>query len=166
MSDERHDDRRIIELLLDIDRRQILLEHNVGFLTQQVNNANLRLIKIESIISAATGGTIYQIKGGRKMAITGTPVGGKSSFQVTWNGAMAPGTPETWSVDDPNVTLSPETDPTIVDAADSATDTATLYNITVTANNSAGQPVTATAQVPLIPPPPTPATGGTINQIS
>ena len=81
---------------------------------------------------------------------------------------MAPGTPETWSVDDPNVTLSPDTsgDPTIVDAADAATDTATLYNVTVTANNSAGTAVTATAQVPLIPPPPTPATGGTINQLS
>ena len=102
------------------------------------------------------------------MAITGTPVGGSSSFQVTWNGAMAPGTPDVWSVDDPNVTLSPDTsgDPTIIDAADSSTDTATLYNLTVTATNSAGQPVTATAQVPLIPPPPTPASGGTINQVS
>jgi len=163
------DERRIIELLLDIICRERTIEANVGFLTAQINNANIRLAKIESILeqeSPATGGTIFQIKGGRKMAITGTPVGGKSSFQVTWNGAMAPGTPETWSVDDPNVTLSPETDPTIVDAADSATDTATVYNITVTANNSAGQPVTATAQVPLIPPPPTPATGGTINQLT
>jgi hypothetical protein len=124
------------------------------------------LVDVYNIVRRATGGTIFQIRGGQRMAITGTPVGGKSSFQVTWNGAMAPGTPETWSVDDPNVTLSPETDPTIVDAADSATDTATIYNLTVVANNSAGQPVTATAAVPLIAPPPTPATGGTINQLS
>lgn len=143
------------------DEKEILREilHDV--------RANYQLLNdVYNIVRRATGGTILQIKGGRAMSITGTPVGGKSSFQVTWNGAMAPNTPETWTVDDPNVTLAPETDPTIVDAADSATDTATVYNLTVVANNSAGQPVTATAAVPLIPPPPTPATGGTINQLS
>ena len=135
----------------------------------QLCRANYELLgDIYEIVRRATGGQILQVIGGRAMAITGTQVGGKSSFQVTWNGAMAPGTPDTWTVDDPNVTLSPDAsgDPTIIDAADASTDTATVYNLTVTANNSAGQLVTATAQVPLIPLPPTPATGGTINQLS
>ena len=161
---------------MDYERGVIAFLHDIRTELQILNQAVRNLVLtgqailsiLKSVPIPATGGTIFQIKGGQKMAITGTPVGGSSSFQVTWNGAMAPGTPENWAVDDPNVTLSPDSsgDPTIVDATDAATDTAAIYNLTVTANNSAGSSVMATAQVQLIPPPPTPATGGTINQLT
>jgi len=47
------EERRIIELLLDIICRERTIEANVGFLTEQINNANIRLIKIESILRPA-----------------------------------------------------------------------------------------------------------------
>jgi hypothetical protein len=115
---------------------------------------------------AATGGQIFQLTGDSKMAITGTKVGGSSVFQVVWNGGMTPGAAVTWKADDPGISFVPgSTDPTgnTVTATDVAADTLTSYNLTVSGTASDGTAVTATAAVPLLT---TPATGGTINQLS
>jgi len=99
------------------------------------------------------------------MPITGTKVGGTSTFQVVWNGGMTPGAAVVWTSSDPGLTLV--TDPTdttgnTVDATDAVADTLTSYTLTAAGTASDGTAVTATATVPLLT---TPATGGVINQL-
>jgi len=98
--------------------------------------------------------------------ITGTKVGGTSTFQVVWNGGMTPGGAVTWTADDPGVTILPvPTDPTgnSVTVTDAVADTLTQYVLTVTGTASDGTKVSATATVPLLT---APATGGVISQLS
>lgn len=116
--------------------------------------------------AAATGGTIFQL-GEKDMAITGTKVGGTSKFQVVWNGGMTPGAPVVWTSNDPGIAITADpADPTgnTVNAVDAVADTNTSYTLDVAGTASDGSAVKATtATVPVLA---TPATGGTINQLS
>jgi hypothetical protein len=115
--------------------------------------------------SPARGGTIFQI-GEANMAITGTKVGGTSTFVVVWNGGMTPGAPIVWTSSDPGNTLTPvASDPTgnTIQVVDAAADALTSYTLTATGTASDGTTVTATATVPLLT---APATGGVISQLS
>jgi hypothetical protein len=118
------------------------------------------------VVQPATAFRFEQIIGGNKMAITGTVPGATSTFTGTPNGALQPGNIPTWTVDDPNVTLTPGADGLSVSAATLATDTATSYNLTQSGVNSAGIAISTTVNVPFLPAPPAPATGFNINQTS
>jgi hypothetical protein len=121
-------------------------------------------LKTAFAVPAATGGKIIQL-GEKDMAITGTKVGGTSTFQVVWNGGMKPGAAVVWTSNDPGNTLTTDpTDPTgnTVDVVDAAADALTSYTLTAAGTASDGTAVTATATVPLLT---TPATSGVINQL-
>jgi hypothetical protein len=160
--------REILDRLRSVEDRVVSVEQNVLVGNQEVFNNALYLEAILGILrgtSPATSGTIRQL-GGTMAGITGTAVGGTSTFQVTWNGAMTAGAPVTWTSSDSSITLTPvSTDPTgnTVQAVDAAGDTNPSYTLTVTGTASNGTTVTATASVPLLA---APATGGTIQQLS
>jgi len=157
-------DYEIIQLLVD-------LRTELQILNQQVRNGVLTdeaiLAILKSANAPATKFTIVQSQSGGTMAgITGTQVGGTSTFQAVPNGALQAGAPVVWSSSDPAITLTPvATDPTglTVQAVDTTGDTNASYTLTVTGTSSNGSSITGTAQVPLLP---TPATAFTINQLS
>jgi hypothetical protein len=123
---------------------------------------------------AATAGQIFQI--GENMGtpapgtITGTPLGGTSTFGIVFNGALQAGSVPQWSVTDPLISITPSADGMSVAVAAGAGDTNPSYVLTNTALSSDGvTTITTTATVPLLPavtPPPTPATQGVITQLS
>ena len=182
--------KRIIELLEDVLRRQTgqderldAIEDNTLFLGQQVNNANLRLIEIESILSpnaVSTGFGLNQIQGGSMAAkakgvLTGVPVGGSGTFQESplpvGSAGLQTGTVPSYSVDDPLVTLSasPDGDPTKVVASVGAGDTGTSFNMTVSGTNTLGNPISSVFNIAILPavtPPPVPSTGFDLNQLA
>jgi hypothetical protein len=102
-----------------------------------------------------------------------TPAGGTSVFQEvpTPAGSVFPaGTTFTWSVDDTaDISLTPSTDGTQVTAVCVAAPTGTSYNLTCTSSftpTGATAPLSATLNVPIIPPVVATPTGMTINQLS
>jgi hypothetical protein len=133
-------------------------------------------------------------KGARTMAITGTPAGGSSTFEADaiLNGVADPtgfpaGTVDTWTVDDPLITLGPDSGPDVnqtgtldqVVVSVPATDTQGSapagspgsYNLTVSVQMPAVAGVTPAPLVQVVNVPitsaPTPApTGVVINQVS
>jgi hypothetical protein len=130
----------------------------------------------------ASGVIIYQISsGGNRMSITGTNVGGQSTFEadallagVADPAGFPAGSVDTWTVDDVNVTLGPDSGPngSQVVASVSPTDTATSYNLTVSvqmptpSSGVAPAPLTATVNVPIIAAPPPTPNGVTITQVA
>jgi hypothetical protein len=121
----------------------------------------------------AQGFTVEQLhhdrrrrKGMQEMQII---VGQTGVFQATLvpvGSALQKDAVPVWTVDDPNVTLTPSADGLTVSAATVATDTATTFNLTITGINSAGATISDTAAVALVQPAPVPATGFTIAQLS
>jgi len=138
---------------------------------------------------------INQIVKGEAMSITGTQVGGSSTFEADaiLNGladsaGFPAGTVDTWTTDDPNITVGPDSGPDVNEAGAldqvvitvPATDTQgsapagspPSYNLTVSvqlptpAGGTAPAPLTMTVNVPLIQAPPPVPTGVLINQIS
>lgn len=126
---------------------------------------------------------------GGNMAITGTPIGGQSVFEADaiLNGVADPagfpaGSVDTWTCDDPAITLTPNLGPNgnQVGVSVPATDTqgsaasgaSPSYNLTVSvqmptpAGGTAPAPLTNTVNVPLTPAPQPVPTGTVINQIS
>lgn len=167
-------ERRIIELLLDIIVREKIIDANVGFLTEQVNNANLRLIAIESILQSGpqqiSDFTLSQRKGAVFMAINGVAVGATGTFQIGFvppSGVPLP-TPPTVTVDDTNVTLGAvSTDGQFTfTAAVAAGDTGTSFNLTVSGTNAAGTALQHVFNVPILAAPPVQITDFTLNQLS
>jgi hypothetical protein len=123
------------------------------------------------------------------MSITGTNVGGQSTFEADaiLNAIADPagfpaGSVDTWTSDDPNVSIAADSGPNNSQVVVSvpATDTQgsapagspPSYNLTVSvqmptpAGGTAPAPLTATVNVPLIAAPPPVPTGVVINQIS
>lgn len=140
-----------------------------------------------------TGVQISQIiKGENTMAITGTPIGGSSTFEADaiLNGVADPsgfpaGTVDTWTTDDPNITVGPDSGPDVNEAGTldqvvvsvPASDTQgsapagspPSYDLTVSVQlpgTPAPAPLTMTVNVPLIAAPPPVPTGVVINQVS
>jgi hypothetical protein len=142
------------------------------------------------------GARIFQINGGNTMPITGTIPGTTSTFEVDalLNGAVdtagwPAGTVDTWTTDDPNAVVSPDSGPDVnqtgaldqVKVSLPVTDTQgsapagspPSYNLTAsvqmpaaTAGGTPPAPFVITVNVP-IPAAPVPVpTGGVINQIS
>ena len=159
------------DILEEIRQREINLEADVHLANEQIRNLWLYLREILAILKQglpATGGKIVQI--GENMTATpnGITPGGQGVFQVTWNGAMQDGNVPVWTASDPAATITPSADGMTAQVALAATDTLTSFALTATGVNSVGATVTATLTVavnPVVPPPPAPATGGTITQI-
>lgn len=112
----------------------------------------------------ATHATIRQLGG--SMAINGVLLGGSGKFQVTYNGALAPGAVPQWSASDPSIALAPAADGMTCDAAVPAGSPLPSFGLSATAAASDGNSVTASASVPVLVPPPVPATAGVIDQIA
>lgn len=129
------------------------------------------------------------------MSITGTTIGGSSTFEadailagVADTAGFPAGTVDTWTTDDPNITVGPDTGPDVNETGTldqvvitvPATDTqgsapagsAPSYNLTVSvqmptpAGGTVPAPLTMTVNVPLLSAPPAVPTGVVINQIS
>jgi hypothetical protein len=107
--------------------------------------------------------------------IVGTPLGGTSTFGLEPVGAngqpglLQAGNIPAYTVDDPNVALTPSADGSSVAAAVAATDTATSYNVTVSGINSLVVAISFTFNVPILPavvPPEQPATTFAVTQLS
>jgi hypothetical protein len=136
-------------------------------LSLQLNDIYLLCEKILLVLQSASEIKISQLsKEGQLMAITGTPVGGSSTFQVVPNGAMGTAAPSWTVAGDPSITLSPspDGDVTKIVATDASGDTNTSYTLSVSWVNSAGTTLTASVSVPILPA--APATSLTINQLS
>jgi hypothetical protein len=117
--------------------------------------------------------TLSQIQGDfSTMAINGTVLGATSSFTIGFvpatNFVPLQSGPLV-SVDDTNVVLTPVDATNSFTATVPATDTGTVYNLTITWVNGAGAPGThgfAVPILPLPPPPPTQITDVTLTQNS
>jgi hypothetical protein len=127
---------------------------------------------------------IKQIIGGKAMSITGTPVGGQSTFEADaiLNGIADPagfpaGSVDTWTVDDPAATVGPDSGPSSSQVVVSipATDTQgsapsgspPSYNLTVSVSMPGStSPLTMTVNVPITPAPVPVPTAVAINQVS
>jgi hypothetical protein len=166
--------------------------HEILHRVRKIEQLVKRLVPRPTIPNAVT---ILQIDGGTNMAITGTPIGGSSTFEADaiLNGVadaagFPAGTVDTWTTDDPNITIGPDSGPDVnqTGALDQvvitvpATDTQgsapagspPSYNLTVSvqlpapAGGTAPAPLTMTVNVPLISAPPAVPTGVVINQVS
>jgi hypothetical protein len=133
-----------------------------------------------------SGVQISQIVGGIAMSITGTPVGGQSTFEADaiLNGVADPagfpaGSVDTWTVDDPAISVAPDSGPNNSQVVVSvpATDTQgsapagspPSYNLTVSVQmpgTPAPAPLTMTVNVPITPAPVPLPTAVAINQVS
>lgn len=114
--------------------------------------------------SAATHVTIRQ-HGGIDM-ITGIVNGGSGKFQATFNGALQPGSVPSWSVSDPSVVIAPSADGLTCDAAVPGGAPIEAFTIAVAGLSSNGTSVATSATVPVLAPPPIPATSVVIDQIA
>jgi hypothetical protein len=135
------------------------------------------------------------INGENTMSITGTPVGGSSTFEadailngIADTAGFPAGTIDTWTTDDPNILVGPDSGPDVNEAGTldqvvvtvPATDTQgsapagspPSYNLTVSvqlptpAGGTPPAPLTNTVNVPLLSVAPPVPTAVTINQIS
>jgi hypothetical protein len=141
----------------------------------------LRILK-RPAAKVPDGVKITQIgKKGAPMSITGTNAGGQSTFEadallagVADPSGFPAGSVDTWTVDDPLVSIGPDSGPNNSQVVVSvpATDTGTSYNLTVSvqmptpAGGTPPAPLTATVNVPIIAAAPPVPTGVTINQLS
>lgn len=112
----------------------------------------------------ATHATIRQVEGA--YMVNGVLSGGSGKFQVTYNGALAAGAVPSWSASDPSIVLAPSPDGFTCDAAVPAGSPLPSFSLSATAIASDGNPVIASAGVPVLLPPPVPATAGVIDQIA
>jgi len=126
-----------------------------------------------------TGVEIIQLTGGT-MSITGINVGGSGTFEadpVPSTSTFPAGTVNTWTADDPSITITPanpaDPEDTQVIVTVPSTDTNTSFNLTVSAQMPPATPggtppaaLTNTVSVPIIPAPPQPPTGVVINQVA
>lgn len=118
--------------------------------------------KIYGILKPATEGQISQL-GGSMGQINGVPLGGSGTFKFTPNGSLT--AVPVWSTGDTSVTLTPSADGLTCVASVSPTETLTGFGLSVAALSAAGA-FNASAQVPVLPAPPPPATAGDISQIA
>jgi hypothetical protein len=180
------------------DSQNKLLREIVDLLNQLIDTT---VLEGQAIVAAIQGQKklptavqISQIGKGGSMSITGTPVGGSSTFEADaiLNGladaaGFPAGTVDSWTVDDPAITIAPDSGPDVNEAGAldqvvvsvPATDTQgsapagspPSYNLTVSvqmptpAGGVAPAPLVMTVNVPLIAAPPPVATGVVINQI-
>lgn len=101
------------------------------------------------------------------MAINGILTGSSGKFQVTYNGALQLGAVPQWSAGDPDVALAPAADGFTCDVGIPAAGLATpSFILSATATSSDGSMVVASAGIPVLTPPPAPATAGVIDQIA
>jgi len=112
------------------------------------------------------------------LSITGTNAGGQSTFEadallagVADPAGFPAGSVDTWTVDNPLVSVAPDSGPNnsqvVVSVPASVTDAS--YNLTVSVQlpgSPAPAPLTATVNVPVIPAPPPVPTGVSIAQIA
>jgi hypothetical protein len=155
-----------------------------------------RLVKVlvrRGTKTLPTAVVIQQVNGGIEMAITGTPAGGSSTFEADaiLNGVADPagfpaGTVDTWTTDDPQITIGPDSGPDVNEAGEldevvisvPASDTQGSapsgqpgsYNLTVSVQMPAVDgvtppPLTMTVNVPITEAPAPVPTGVVINQI-
>lgn len=111
----------------------------------------------------ATHVTIRQFRG--ECMITGVLVGGSGKFQATFNGALQAGAIPSWTAD-PSVTISPAADGLTCDVVVPAGSTITAFGLAVAGIASDGAFVSTSVNVPVLTPPPAPATVVTIDQIA
>ena len=104
--------------------------------------------------------------------VTGIKAGATGVFDVSTfpvGSQLQAGNIPQWSVDDTaDVSITPSADGTSVAAAVATAPAATTFNLTVTAISLDGTALTDTVAVPILPvtPPPVPATGLTVTQVS
>ena len=113
------------------------------------------------------------------MSITGINVGGNGTFEadpVPTGTTFPSGTVDTWTADDPSITITPANpaDPTDTQVVVGvpAGSTLTTFNLSVSvqmppdSSGTAPAPFTSTVAVPVIAAPPPPPTGVVINQVA
>lgn len=113
---------------------------------------------------AATHATIRQ-HGGCEM-ITGIVSGQSGKFSVTYNGALQPGAIPQWSASDQAIALAPLSDGLTCDVGVPAGLSLPSFTLSAAATSLDGNSVVASASVPVLTPPPVPATAGVIDQIA
>lgn len=98
--------------------------------------------------------------------ITGVLAGGSGKFQATFNGALAAGAVPAWSVSDPSIALAPAADGLTCDVGVPAGTVLTGFSLAVSGVASDGNTVATSVSVPVLAPPPVPATAVVIDQIA
>ena len=158
---ELRDEEREIESAKGIGREIVRELRGIRHLLQQLLFPAAKGFKISQIIGGVMQADIKGIVVGQVGTFTGVPDPPGSALQA--------GNIPTWLADDPNVALTPAADGSSVAAQTSATDTATSFNLTQSGVSSDGTKISTTVNVPLLPvtpPPPVPATGFDIKQVS
>jgi len=167
------DDSEILRILKDIQVDETITRKNVHFLTQKVNNIELRQIQdekrlsqieqhldevlaiLETTFDPTTGSKLTQTSGGNMAGLLSIIAGQTGTFVRSnlpaGSGGLATGTVPSYSVDDPAVNLGPDpSDPSNTDkfsAAVPASDTGASFNITVTITPAADASGSPGAQV-------------------
>jgi hypothetical protein len=114
--------------------------------------------------SPATHATIRQ-HGGSEM-ITGIVSGSTGKFSVTYNGALRGDSLPHWAASDPSIGLAVSPDGLTCDVAVPPGSGVAAFGLSAVAVASDGSSITVSATVPVLPPPPAPATAGVIDQIA
>jgi hypothetical protein len=143
-------------------------------------------VVVQGLFGSQVPSAVKISQGGFDMSITGTPVGGQSTFEADaiLNGVADPagfpaGSVDTWTVDDPAISVAPDSGPNNSQVVVSvpATDTQgsapagspPSYNLTVSVQmpgTPAPAPLTMTVNVPITPAPVPLPTAVAINQVS
>jgi hypothetical protein len=163
-----------IEEIENMERREIAALRSIEAQLQSLSD---RVDDILVLLAGRKVPTAVQISQGGSNVITGIQAGGAPGVfeadPIPSNVPFPAGTTDTWTSDDPNVTLAPSTtDPTQVQASTPASNTAKDFGLTVSTQMPADStgavpaPFTNTVRVPIIPATTAVPTGVQINQIS
>lgn len=97
--------------------------------------------------------------------VTGVLIGGSGKFQATFNGALQPGAVPSWSASD-GMTVVPAADGLTCDISVPVGTAVPAFTLAVAGTASDGNNVTTSVSVPVLTPPPAPATAVVIDQIA
>lgn len=170
--------RETIEIDIDIEQMNDIVQllqhilHYVRIIARSKHHQHHQL---------PTAVQIQQVKGGTAMAITGTNVGGSSTFEADAlvGGVADPtgfpaGSVDTWTVDDPTIGIGPDSGPNGSQVVISLPSGYAKpdYGLTVSVQMPAGAdgtipaPLTMTVRVPAIAAPPPVPDGVSISQVA
>ena len=150
-----------------LDRIEAKLRHVLGelFEIRRREKEIARILRQLVLNESATGFVIFQEEGELIHMITGVPLGGSGSFSATPNGALQSGNVPSWTASDPAAVLTPSADGLSCGVAIPAADTTTSFTLIVSGVNSAGTSISSTsANIPVLPAVPVPATAFDIEQ--
>ena len=163
------------EILERLEEIREELKHVEHFQHLAENNLRMMTDLLADIVYRQNAAHVVEItQDGEQMGqLTGTAIGGTSNFTALFlqgaggaAGTLQAGNIPAWKSSDANVAITASKDGTQASVALGAGETAATYDLTVSAINSDGNPISNTFTIPVlpavvVPPPPPPDTAAT-----